>query len=247
MTRKILEICSETLADAVAARAGGADRLEVCARLDLDGLTPDIELVRAVKDATRLPVMAMVRPRARAFVYAAAEIDGMVAAIGRLIAAGADGLVFGVLRGDATIDGEACRRLIACCGGRIAVFHRALDQVADRVTALEQLIEVGFGRVLTSGGVACAAEAAGVSEIRRMIGQAAGRIEILPGGGVRPQNVAALVRGTGCGQAHSSARVAGRTGVDAGCVAGLRAALDGEEFEPQSGCVCRQVFLTRSS
>ena len=200
--------------------------MEVCARLELDGLTPDAELVRAVKNATRLPVMAMVRLQAGGFVCGPAEVEEMCGSIGRLIAAGADGLVFGVLRGDATIDVEACRRLVACCGGRIAVFHRAFDKVADRVRGLEQLTELGFRRVLSSGGASCVADAAGVAEIRRMMGQAAGRIEILPGGGVRPGNVAELVRGTGCGQVHSSARPAGRPGVDPDSVAGLRRGLD---------------------
>lgn len=225
MKSLLLEICVETLADSIAAREGGADRLELCARLDLEGLTPALDLVQAVKAAVALPVMAMVRPRGGDFDYTPDELAAMRASIKPLIAAGADGLVFGVLRPGRSIDRDACARLVQECAGRPVVFHRAFDLVADRTAALEQLIDLGFRRVLTSGGGARAAEPQCISELRRQIAQARGRIEIMPGGGIRPDNIALIVRETGCTQIHSSARprVEPRTSPER--VAALRAAL----------------------
>lgn len=251
----IVEICVDSLEDAVAAAEGGADRLELCARLDLEGLTPPVDVVRRVARAVRIPVLAMVRPRPGDYFHTSVELETMERQADGLLDAGAEGLVFGALR-RATgasgtsiggmrevieIDDAACRRLLARHRGCPAVFHRAFDQIADPLPALDRLADLGFTRVLTSGGHDCAASAYGIDALARLIRHAAGRIEILPGGGIRAENVRELVRGAGCNQVHSSCRVVVRhdrraSGEDvarfcAAAVRALRRAVDELEYE----------------
>lgn len=229
----MLEIAVDSVTDAIAAEAGGADRLEFCADLDAGGLTPRVETIQAVRQAVTCPVLVMLRCRAGGFVYTEDELARMAGEAGALRGRGVDGLVFGALTVEGDVDETACRRMMAASWGRPTVFHRAFDEVRDPPAALETLIRLGFSRVLTSGRAACAADAEAVTLLRQLRGQAGGRIEVLPGGGVRPHNVAAIVAATGCTQVHSSARRPDpHTGVqrfDASIVAGLRKTLDGDE------------------
>jgi copper homeostasis protein len=185
-----------------------------------------MELLDKVKRATGLPVAVMIRPRAGGFCYDEAELNAMEADIDAALAGGADGLVFGALDADGAVDASACRRLLARCAGRPAVFHRAFDATPDPFVALEQIIELGFARILTSGrgGDASWPDAADV--IRRLIQKADGRIEIMPGGGIRPHNVSVLIEATGCKQVHSSSRRPGMAGVDEETVAEIRRVID---------------------
>lgn len=233
----IVEIAVDTLRDAVAAAQAGADRIELCSALDQDGLTPSIKTLRRLKQATRVPVACMVRPRAGDFRYSAEEVHRMAEVIDALVDAGAEGLVFGAINSEGVLDVDACRILLGRCRGRESVFHRAFDRAPDLPAALETLIDLGFTRVLTSGGAARAADEPGVSMIRRLNQQAAGRITILPGGGVRADNAARLIMRTGCREVHSSCRVNVR-GVgalfDAKAVRALREAVEsvpGEHFQ----------------
>lgn len=224
----ILEVPVETLDEARAAVDAGADRLELCASLEVGGLTPSEEtLVKVVEWAT-VPVMVMIRPRGGDFVYDAADVDAMELAIDLAHVLDADGVVFGALRQDGSIDVELCRRVTRPAVAMDCVFHRAFDCVPDRQTALDQLIEQGFDRILTSGGAATAADATGIETLARLIDSAAGRIDILPGGGIRPDNVASIIRGTGCTSIHSSCRVptTGGSRLDPALVAELRRIID---------------------
>ncbi len=230
-SRITLEVAVETLADAVAAEAAGADRIELSVALDVDGLTPPVELMREVRGAVRCPLLALVRCRGGDYHCEEEEVTQMVADAGALCEFGAGGVVFGALVHGGRVDKTACRRVMSALGGRPAVFHRAFDETRDPFSALETLIAMGFSRVLTSGRSACAADAEALTLLRRLREQADGRIEILPGGGVRPHNVAEIVAATGCTQVHSSARRRDpHTGIeqfDAGVVAELRKRLDG--------------------
>ena len=194
-----LEIVIQSVEDARAAEAAGADRLELVSALALGGLTPSIGTLEAVVASCSLPVMAMLRPRSGGFGYSEGEREAMRRDGERFLAKGAKGLVFGIL--DEGGISPANKALVAMGGD--AVFHRAFDGLPDPFTALEKLIDLGFRRVLTSGGRGTAPENA--DALRRLIDRADGRIEILPGGGVRPQNAAELVRSTGVTQLHMAA------------------------------------------
>jgi copper homeostasis protein len=150
----------------------------------------------------------MLRPRPGGFCYSESEFEAMQRDCELFLQHGAAGVVYGILRDDGSVDVERCRRLRNAAGGATAVFHRAFDVTPDPLRALDELIELGFTRVLTSGQKPTAID--GAELIRQMIDHARGRIEILPGAGVRPNNCAALVAQTGCSQVHLSARRSGR-------------------------------------
>lgn len=198
----LLEIAASSVTDSLTAAAGGADRVELNSALQLGGLTPSLGTLLQVKELTRLPVMAMVRPRAGGFCYTDSEFATMQRDADLMLEHGAEGLVFGVLHDDGRIDTTRTAQLVAQCGPRPAVFHRAFDVTPDPADALETLIDLGVTRVLTSGQAACAAGGAAV--IRALVQHASGRLEILPGAGIRPDNVAALLEATGCHQVHAS-------------------------------------------
>lgn len=184
-------------------------RVELNSALELGGLTPSQGLVELTLDALKpypCKVIAMVRPRSGGFDYVDSDLRVMQREIDHLIALGVDGIAFGVLNPGGTIAVEVCQALIEPLhvAGCEAVFHRAFDLTPEPKEALEMLIKIGFDRVLTSGQASSAIDGAGV--IQALIKQAADRIEVLPGGGVRPHNVAELVAMTGCTQVHASLR-----------------------------------------
>jgi copper homeostasis protein len=204
MTRFVVEIACDTLADVAAAAEGGADRIELCSALALEGLTPSAGTAIEVARLVRIPFVAMVRPRAGDFVYSAAELAAMERDVAMLLEAGAAGVVFGCLNPDKTIAMRTCMRLVLAAGGAPTVFHRAFDQLRDHAAGLEQLVDLGITRVLTSGGQRTALQ--GMDVLRLLVERAAGRIEVMAGGGVREGNVEELIRLTGVGQVHMSRR-----------------------------------------
>jgi copper homeostasis protein len=204
--RILLELIVSSLGDARAAAAGGADRFELCGALALGGLTPSLGLLDAIKrELAHVPVMFMLRPREAGMAYGEADLSVMERDAELAVEHGADGLVFGVLTERGEVNAPACQHLISIARARPnvqTVFHRAFDVVSDPAAALEQLVDLGFTRVLTSGRAARAAD--GLDEIRRTRDRAAGRIEVLPGGGLTAQNVARVVAQTGVDQVHLS-------------------------------------------
>jgi len=188
----------------VAAATGGADRIELCTNLAAGGTSPDAATLAACLSRLTIPVFVMVRPRGGDFHYSAAERAGMVEEIWQVKAAGAQGIVTGALRPDATVDETLTRELIAAARPLPVTFHRAFDSCDDVEEALETLIALGVTRVLTSGGAATAPE--GATTIARLVRRAAGRIGIIAGGGVKGDNVTALVRTTGVREVHLSTR-----------------------------------------
>jgi copper homeostasis protein CutC len=201
--RITLEIAVSTPDEAVLAAAGGADRLELCSGLEVGGLTPSLGTFQLVREAVEIPVHVLLRPRPGGFCYSDRELDTMTRDAESFMAAGSAGLVFGILTSDGTIDRNRCKTLIAIAGGR-AVFHRAFDFLPDPLVALHELIDLGFARVLTSGGAATAE--LGIPRLVELVQHADWKIEILPAGNIRPGNVARIVTETHCTQVHSSAR-----------------------------------------
>jgi copper homeostasis protein len=200
----LLEVCVASVDDACAAEQNGAGRLELNAALALGGLTPSLGLLLEVKAAVRLPVIALVRPRPGGFAYSAADFRVLRRDVELLLAQGAAGVAVGVLHPDGTIDRARCRELMGQVGQAEAVFHRAFDVTPDPAVALEELIDLGFRRVLTSGQEESAYN--GSARIAALIRQAAGRIEVLPGGGINRFNLADVVTRTGCNQVHATLR-----------------------------------------
>lgn len=200
----LLEVAVARLDDALNACACGADRLELNAALELGGLTPSVGLLQEVKQAVGLPVVAMIRPRSGGFCYSAADMRVMLRDAAVLLEHGADGIAVGVLQSDRTVHRARCREFARLAAGRDLVFHRACDVVSEPERLLEELIDLGYRRVLTSGGARTARE--GVARIRAWQQLAASRIEILPGAGVRPENVREILLATGAHQIHGSFR-----------------------------------------
>lgn len=197
----LLEVCFDSPAGLARALAGHASRFEVCSRLDLDGLTPEDELLRSAL-ATGVPCFAMVRPRGGSHTWAHHEHAGLRADLARVKTLGAHGVVLGALTADGRIDRALTAELVEAARPLPVTFHRAFDQTRDRFEALETLVELGVRRILTSGGASDAFE--GRAELRALVDRAAGRIGILPGGGVRAHNAAAILAATGSFELHSS-------------------------------------------
>ena len=209
MKEKILfEVCCGCTEDAVQAEKGGADRIELNSALFLGGLTPSVGTVEAVKKLISIPVMCMVRPREGGFCYTDYDYDTMCRDAVAMIRAGADGIVFGFLKEDGTVDeartADFLRVIRAENPEIVTVFHRAIDVVPDVFAALDTLIELGVDRVLTSGQRASAVK--GANTVKAMLAHAAGRIDILPGGGINADNVHGFVEDTGVKIVHASAR-----------------------------------------
>ena len=204
---RLFESCIDSHDAAVASARGGAGRVELCARLDVGGTTPDAALIARCVASIAIPVFVMIRPRAGDFVYAREEVEAMEADIRMAIAAGAHGVVFGALRPDATIDTAIMRRLIDAARPLPVTCHKAIDAARDPIEALEALLALGVDRVLTSGGADTAA--AGAATIARMVTRAGDAIAIMAGGGVRAHNVAAIVAQTGVREVHAAVLPAG--------------------------------------
>ena len=203
--RVLLEVPVASVEDAQAAQAGGADRLELNAALSLGGLTPSLGTLIEVKAAVALPVLVMVRPRPGGFAYSEADFRVMQRDVDVALQHGANGIVLGILTEEGRVDADRCRRVLRQMGAQTVVFHRAFDVTPDPFAALEQLIDLGFRRVMTSGQEQTAYN--GVKLIAELIGRAAGRIEILPAGGINRFTVADVLARTACDQVHASLRV----------------------------------------
>lgn len=197
----LVEAAVETLESALAAERAGADRIELCVNLNEGGTTPSTGLTAAVVDGTHLPVFVLIRPRAGDFVYADDEIDLMGRDIETAGIIGVAGIVTGALNSDCSVDVEQTRALVKSAAGLPVTFHRAFDATMSKSDALEQLIDLGVTRVLTSGGATTAMEGADV--ISALIDQAQGRIAIIAGGGIREHNVSDVIARTGVREVHT--------------------------------------------
>ena len=187
---------------------GGAHRVELCEALEVDGLTPSAEMM-AEAIGLGIPVQVLIRPRQGDFVYDEAEVQSMLEGIRLAKRLGANGVVIGALKPDGSIDEETVRRLAAEAKGLSITFHRAFDVCAHPMEALEQIIALGCHRLLTSGQAPTAEQ--GIPLIKRLVGQAAGRLSIMPGSGVNPGNARLILSETGAREIHGSLRQGGHT------------------------------------
>lgn len=206
MTKRKIEVCAGSYEDCLAAAQGGAQRVELNSALALGGLTPSCAVLKKVKNDTDLEVIAMVRPRPAGFHYSESEAEVMMEEAAALLEAGADGLAFGFLQEDGSVDEVNTKAMIDLIhgAGKTAVFHRAVDVTPDLDAAMETLIRLGADRVLTSGQQPKAPQgAACIARLQKQYGDA---IEILPGSGVNAENAARLLQETGVSQLHSSCR-----------------------------------------
>lgn len=209
----LVEICVDDVGGAAAAAAGGADRVELCAGLSEGGLTPSSGFVSsALAQAPRLQHRVLIRPRAGDFVYDDAELEVMCADIEALRSSGV-GFVIGASRPTGELDQRALTRLVAACGDAPTTCHKVFDGVPDPRRALDLLVDLGVGTVLTSGGPGAALDHLDV--LADLVAHAAGRIEVLVGGGVRPANVRRVLGSTGAPAVHLRAPAA-EPGVDLG-------------------------------
>lgn len=193
----------DSVAGAAAAAASGAKRLELCQSLVEGGLTPSLGLCEAVRAAVKIPVFAMVRPRSGDFLYERSEFEVMRRDLQHLKAAGVDGIVAGVLLASGELDEARMRELIAAAAPLPFTCHRAFDLCADAARAIETLVAVGAARVLTSGQAASSPK--GSACIEACVARAGARLVVMAGGGVRDDNVRALVAATGVREVHLSA------------------------------------------
>jgi copper homeostasis protein len=197
----LIEAAVGTLEAAFAAERVGPDRIELCVNLNEGGTTPSTGLIAAVIDATRLPLFVLIRPRAGDFVYGDDEINLMIRDVDTAANIGIAGIVTGALTSDGRVDVERTRALVKAAAGLPVTFHRAFDFAINMPDALEQLIDLGVTRVLTSGGAPTALEGAEV--IAALVDQAGGRISVVAGGGIREHNVSDVIRRTGVREVHA--------------------------------------------
>lgn len=204
----LVEACVDTVGSAVAAEAGGAGRVELCAALGEGGTTPSPGTVALARERLTIPLFVLVRPRGGDFLYDADDVEVMRRDVAAARAAGADGVVLGALTADGRVDAAVTRALVDAARPMRVTFHRAFDVARDQAEALEALVALGVDRVLTSGGAPSAA--AGTARLTALVRRAGGRIAVLAGGGVRAENAAALVAATGVREVHvrGAARVA---------------------------------------
>lgn len=196
-----LEICVDSHAGLAAAIEGGADRIELCAALDLGGLSPSLSLLKAAQDCP-VPVYVMVRPRPGDFVYTSDEVAGMCAEIAQIRDLGLAGVVLGAGSSDG-LDVATLDTLVAAADGLCNSLHRVIDVVEDRSLAVRIAGDLGFERVLTSGGMPKAID--GLEAIASMVATAPEGLSVMPGGGVTPENAADILRRTGAREIHGSA------------------------------------------
>jgi copper homeostasis protein len=196
-----LEICVDSAAGLDVATRAGVDRIELCSALNLAGLTPSAGLM-AIAATKATPCFVLIRPRTGDFRYDVRDVDLMRREIDIVRSMRLAGIVIGASRVDGSLDEEILRALLEHAAGLPAVLHRAFDLAPDFHAALETAIELGFIRVLTSGGAPDAVSGSAV--IRSLVEQAAGRIEIMAGAGLTPDNVMTLVRNTRVPALHSS-------------------------------------------
>ncbi len=201
----IVEICANSVESAINAQKGGASRVELCAGIPEGGTTPsygEILTARKLLDKTRLHVI--VRPRGGDFLYSPLEEEIMAHDISMAHYIGADGIVLGCLTADGEVDVRMMKRLLREACGMNVTFHRAFDMCRNPFEALEQIIDLGITRILTSGQAANAEK--GIPLIKQLIEKAAGRIIIMPGCGVNYNNISKIANETGAKEFHLSAR-----------------------------------------
>jgi copper homeostasis protein len=196
------ELCVESLEAAQAADAGGADRIELCAKLSVGGVSPSFDLVKATVKAVSIPVHVLIRPRDGDFNFSSAEFDLMKRQIEEARKSGAAGVAIGVLLSDGRVDVDRSRALVELAWPMKSTFHRAFDETPDLAEALEDVIATGADCLLTSGGAQDVLS--GADSIARLREQAGERLDVMAGGGLRLHNLSEVARRAGVSFLHGS-------------------------------------------
>jgi copper homeostasis protein len=196
----LLEACVNSAISAVEAQRGGAGRVELCENMADGGCTPSAGAIRFARKELTIGLFVMIRPRGADFLYSDAEFEIMKQDVLLAKESGADGVVFGILNPDGTIDQARMEQLVRLARPMGVTCHRAFDMTRDPFEALEELVSLGIDRVLTSGQSDSALE--GAPLIRQLIGQANRRIIVMPGHGIKEHNLEQVIRETGAEEFH---------------------------------------------
>ena len=206
----VLEICVESVDRAVAAERGGAHRIELCTDLSSGGITPSVGLMQVARRNLQIPIHVLIRPRAGDFFYTNREFEIMESDIRMAKQFGMDGVVLGLLDEERRVDVERTARLVKLAHPLPVTFHRAFDLCLDLPVALQDVIRTGTARILTSGGGTRATK--GLDRLAELVTAAAGRIVVMPGGGIALDDVAPVLRRTAAREIHTSLRLASMPG-----------------------------------
>eukprot|EP00090_Calanus_glacialis_P004224 TRINITY_DN13125_c0_g1_i1.p1 TRINITY_DN13125_c0_g1~~TRINITY_DN13125_c0_g1_i1.p1 ORF type:complete len:248 (+),score=53.04 TRINITY_DN13125_c0_g1_i1:136-879(+) len=202
-----MEVCVDSIESALNAARGGASRLEVCSSLAEGGLTPSTGLLRVITDNVTIPCFAMIRPRGGDFVYSELELQVMEKDVDMMIECGALGVVFGCLNTDGEVDEASVSRLVTTAKNKLSTvgltFHRAIDMARDINKSAKTVQQLGFERILTSGGHKTALE--GVHSIAELVKEL--DCVVMPGGGINEENLEEIQTKTKCVEFHASARI----------------------------------------
>lgn len=201
----LLEICCNSIYSAKQAQRGGASRVELCQNLENGGTTPSYGQIKLTREALDIGVHVLIRPRSGDFLYNKDEFAEMMADVRYCKEAGCDGVVIGILTKEGDVDKERTKILVDLAKPMTVVFHRAFDRCRNPKQALEDIIAIGCDRILTSGQQDTALQ--GKKLLRELVGQAKGRIEIMPGAGVNSGNIKEILSFTGAHSIHSSAKI----------------------------------------
>jgi copper homeostasis protein len=207
-----VEICVDSVAGALAAQEGGAHRVELCDNLMEGGTTPSAGTVKVARKKLSIGIQVIIRPRGGDFLYSDDEMDVMREDVLMAKSLGADGVVIGMLTANGDIDVPRTEELIRLARPMNVTFHRAFDMCRGPKQGLEALVKLGIDRVLTSGQEASCVE--GMELLAELQRQAAGRIIVMPGGGITPRNVKRIVESTGVQEIHLSARKSVPSGME---------------------------------
>ena len=203
--RYLLEIACNSASSALAAQEGGADRIELFENLEQGGTTPSSGTIAAARDRLKIPLFVLIRPRPGDFLYSELEAQIMLGDIEHCRQLGCDGVVIGALTADGEIDMPLCRELVTAAGPLGITFHRAFDAARDLAVALDQVIDLGAHRVLTSGR--CANAVDGSSILASLVAKAGSEITLMAGAGLNADNIRDVAQRSGCRELHASAKV----------------------------------------
>lgn len=207
-----LEIIGFTIESCVVAQKAGANRIELCDGPGEGGTTPSYGFIKTAREKLSIDLFVMIRPRGGDFLYSEDEFEMMKSDVLLCKQLGCDGIVTGILTPDGKVDIKRNKELVELAAPLKATFHRAFDRVSYPSEALEDIIDIGFERILTSGGVPKAMD--GAQNLAKLITQAAGRISIMPGSGVNASNILSLAKITKAIEFHSSASISLGSGMD---------------------------------
>ena len=205
MKKPLLECCVDCVESALAAKKGGADRLELCANLIIGGTTPDINLYHRIREQCDILITVLIRPRFGDFCYTDEEFEIIRRDVKMFREAGADGVVIGILKPDGSLDVERMKILMEEAGPLSVTLHRAFDVCADPMQALQQAKELGIDTILTSGQKNTAVE--GAQLLQELVKAADGDVDILIGSGVKASVIEQLAPQTGATSFHMSGKV----------------------------------------